>query len=112
MINSLTIQNAQVYLISQEFEGKVDQTEYYFKTKYSVEDFSESLKQAYKTGDLSWKQSAATIHLPPKNTLIPTDFTLLQAEPQTVQKIRSDEWSELFFQQDADFKLPKVQLAC
>lgn len=108
----LTIDNAQVYLFSKDFEGKVDSTEYYFKTNYAIEELQESLKKAYTSGDLSWKESSASIHLPEKNTLIPTDFSLLQGNPMSVEKIRSDEWSEVFFHQDSQFKLPKCTVAC
>ena len=29
-----------------------------------------------------------------------------------VEKIRSDDWSEVFFHQDTQFKLPKCSVAC
>lgn len=112
ILNFLKIENAQIYLISKEFEGKTDQTEYYFKTNYGIENIPEDIQEAYRKGDISWKTCDSSIHLPEKNTLIPTDFSLLEGEEKQVEKVVSNEESEIYFQQDVKFKLPKAAVSC
>ena len=89
ILEHLKIENAHILLISKDFEEEADQTEYYFKTKYSVEPISEDIQKAYSEGNISWKTSDSSIHLPEKNTLIPTDFSLLEGETKEIEQIRT-----------------------
>jgi secreted Zn-dependent insulinase-like peptidase len=69
------VDKLNVYLRSKSFEGKTDQTDEWFKTKYVVEDMSEELKKRLQNPncDVSEKK----LDLPPANTLIPKSFDLL-----------------------------------
>jgi insulysin len=108
IVEQVKLENCHIYLISKDFENEVDQEEYYFKTKYAISDIPASLIKAFNNGDLSWATSSATIALPPKNTLIPTDFNILQGEALEVTQIEENEQSSLWHQLDTKFKLPKI----
>lgn len=108
----LTLDNAMILLISKEFEDEANLEEYYFKTKYSLEDLTPDVIESFNNPDLSWKESDAEISLPPKNTLIPTDFAQKKCEKSEMKKVRETEDSHVWHQQDNVFNLPKSRVAC
>jgi secreted Zn-dependent insulinase-like peptidase len=98
-----------VYLRSKSFEGKTDQTDEWFKTKYIVEDMSEDLKKRLQNPncDVSEKK----LDLPPANTLIPKSFDLLQKdEARSARPILLKKWpdcTDLWYKKDDHFGKPK-----
>ena len=107
-LNGFTLDNALVLVSSKSFEGKTDQTEEIFSTKYTNEDIPAEYLAAFNAGDLSWKASSEVLDLPPKNTLIPTNFDIVEGEALAPANIRVTEESSLWHQLDTEFKFPKI----
>ena len=112
-INLLTVDNLLITLVSKSVEGQTDREEKYYAIKHKVEDLSEEVIKAFNEPNIdSFKQSSAKLKMITKNELIPTDFDVLPIQPQStkIAKIDEREDSEVWYQQDDVFKLPKVCL--
>jgi len=46
IIKTFDLSAANIYFYSKSFEGKLDKAEKWYGTKYSIEDISDSLKEA------------------------------------------------------------------
>jgi insulysin len=108
--NLLTTENALICLSSKELEADCTDTEYFYNQKYNVSDLAPEVVEAFTNPKLDWKTSNASIALPIKNSLIPTNFEIIpNPNPNsTVQKIDTRPDSEVFHHQDSTFKLPKT----
>ena len=110
----LGLDNAFIILSSKDFEGECDKKEYYFSTPYSLQDIPGDVVTKFETPDLAkWAREGNQVHMPPKNTLIPTNFEILP-EPETKDdhpaRLRKTAESEVWHHQDIKFKLPKVNM--
>lgn len=67
-----------IMLRSRSFDasGATDSVEPFYGTKYKIEDFSDGLRSKLKN-----PSSTSQLDLPPKNSLIPTNFDLLDQKP-------------------------------
>eukprot|EP01125_Pyxidicula_operculata_P021092 TRINITY_DN7996_c0_g1_i1.p1 TRINITY_DN7996_c0_g1~~TRINITY_DN7996_c0_g1_i1.p1 ORF type:complete len:1020 (-),score=227.50 TRINITY_DN7996_c0_g1_i1:170-3229(-) len=81
ILNRLTVENSKVMVTSRKFEGKTDQIEEYYQTKYKLSPFTQQQIQL-------WKNSPSTpsLSLPYANEFIPTNFDI-KPPPSTVQDI-------------------------
>lgn len=102
--------NLNIFLKSQSLEGKTEHVEEWHKTKYSVHDFTQSLKDKIAKPNVS--EGKLKLTLPPKNNLIAKDFTLLpedlslSAAPQLLKTNCTDVW----YKKDDKFKVPKANV--
>jgi insulysin len=85
-------------------------TDPYYKSKYHVSNLSAELIEAFTKGDLSWKTTDATIHLPERNTMLPTCFDIKEnpKNGSSPQILKEAENSTLWHWQDNLFLLPKA----
>ncbi|XP_071521407.1 nardilysin-like [Panulirus ornatus] len=82
------------------------ETEEWFRTKYSVEEIPKVWKEQWAN-----PQSNPDLHIPAPSNFIPDNFDLLAPEkevPDYPQKLYEDEWGALWFRQDQKFKLPRT----
>lgn len=87
-------------------QNKCQETEEWFRTKYSVEEIPEVWKEQWAN-----PQSNPDLHIPAPSNFIPDNFDLLAPEkevPDYPQKLYEDEWGALWFRQDQKFKLPRT----
>lgn len=68
--------NLNIFLRSKSFEGQTDKEEYWYKTKYARESFSDELKDKMINPKPIIKSKK--LDLPPANNLIPKDFGILE----------------------------------
>lgn len=76
--------NLNVVIRSKSFEGQTNQTDEWYGTKYSVEDFSEGLKERMTNPKTEIKSKS--LDLPPKNSLVPTNFDILNLDSEKSEK--------------------------
>ena len=115
--NSLTLDNLRLSLISRDLASDCDLTEEWYEIKYSVQDLPTWVYEAYKNPKFVPTNNKLKLDLPPKNIFLPTDLTILCPEdpsglPKFPLKVHSTDYTELWFKQDNQFKVPKVRARC
>ena len=94
---------------SRSFENETDQTEYWYGTKYKVEEFKPELLEKIINPKIS-KQQRSGLSLPPRNILIPKNFDLkpkLREFSQKPKLIKQWPDCDLWFKKDEKFGRPK-----
>ena len=113
-VEEFTIDNALLILSSKEFKDECKEQESYYRTKYSVEQISEEVVQLFRDPTPEkWSTSGAQVGLPERNTLIPKKFVLLPPPEKILehpQRIVKNGQTEVWHQQDARFRVPKVKV--
>jgi secreted Zn-dependent insulinase-like peptidase len=102
------INKLNILLRSKQFENQTNEVEEWYQTKYSVTNFSEQLKQRMTNPNIEFKKSK--LDLPPKNNLIPTNFDILNENPEyseTPKLLVSNKNYDLWYKKDDQFKRPK-----
>ncbi len=105
--NYLTVDNVRVTLISQNVE--TDQTEKWYGTEYSIEDFSDELVSKIRKPSLN-----GHLHLPTENEFIPTKFDveiLKDAVPlKKPALLKVNEKFRFWYKKDDQFWVPKAYI--
>ncbi|GBG31508.1 Insulin-degrading enzyme [Hondaea fermentalgiana] len=82
LLDRLVPENMQLIVAHQGLEGRATEEETWYKTRYSVEDLSADLLDAWQpSGDplkllASADRDAISLHLPHPNNFLPTDFEI------------------------------------
>lgn len=101
--------NCMILIKSKSFEQASDKVAQWYDTKYSIEDYSESLIKRMAQPACEIKQKK--LDLPPANNLIPKNFDLLpkdeslSKEPQCIEKTPE---SLVWYMKDDKFEMPKA----
>ena len=100
-----TLDNLNIYFISNKFEKECNLTEQYYGTKYCKEkiDINEEEINSYKCEHI--------FDYPPENTFIPNNFDILPPPDKISkypEKIMSHKNMEIWHLQDTIFNIPKV----
>ena len=113
-IDSFGLENLRIVLKSKSLEKECDQVNKWYQAKYKSEPFPKEIVELYENPAIEPKFSKKKLGLPPKNPFIPQNFELLAKDvkdlPEYPTKIRSSEFSEVYFKQDNHFKLPKTDI--
>ncbi|EAR82571.1 insulysin, insulin-degrading enzyme (macronuclear) [Tetrahymena thermophila SB210] len=108
-LDALIVDNLRITLISPTLTEECNLTEKYYQTKYSIEPISESIIKAFENPQIP--HDSKKMDLPPKNTLLPQKFDLFTSETDAPPKdLLNNEFIELWYKQDSQFKIPKVTL--
>ena len=101
--------NLNIYMRSKSFEGKTDQVDKWYATKYSVDPLSESLLA--KINSPSPAVTSKELGLPPPNQLVPTNFDLLGKDSdRSHEPVLLKEWpgcTYLWYKKDDKYERPK-----
>ena len=113
-VNSLTLENMKIFLISKTLESECDQVESIFQTKYSNAPFTQEIIDSYHNFGVVNLKSKKILDLPPTNIFIPKNFDILNTNteklPKYPSKIYESEHTSLWFKQDDTFKVPKASI--
>ncbi|XP_077981898.1 nardilysin-like [Glandiceps talaboti] len=103
--NMLTPETANIMLLSKKHEGKCEEVEPWYQTKYSVEEIPEQWSKAWQNLDIN-----PDLHLPVPNKFIARDFHLKESDREDTPypvKIIDDSKGILWYKRDNKFKVPK-----
>lgn len=97
----------RVTVVSKKYEGKTDKKETWYGTDYRVEHLSNEQLNELKSCGLN-----PAFSIPPKNTFIPNDLSIIQHDtqnlPQVPRIIHSSPLTRLWYKEDTKFLLPKA----
>jgi len=114
IIDSFTLDNMRVYLVSKSVEPECDMTEEWYKTKYTYKPFSSEFKAMFENPNVGPSKSGKILDLPPTNYFIPQNFDIfakdLTSLPKYPKKIFSSDRVEIWFKQDNTFSKPKASI--
>lgn len=94
-----------LFLRSKSFDGKLKDTEYWYKTSYETEKINEVLLKRIISPDAPIKDKK--LDLPPQNNLIPDNFRILSKRP-TLIATHPD--ADLWFFKDERYNKPKAKV--
>ena len=104
-IDMLTLDNLNIYLVSNSYEKECNLTEQYYGTKYCKEKFNITEEE------INNYKCEHNFDYPPKNEFIPKNFDILPP-PEKIskypEKIKSHKNMEIWYLQDTIFKVPKA----
>mmetsp|Transcript_9358 Transcript_9358/g.14191 ORF Transcript_9358/g.14191 Transcript_9358/m.14191 type:complete len:179 (-) Transcript_9358:1317-1853(-) len=104
--------NLLIFLSSHSFKGQLKDKEYWYKTSFKSAPFSDQLLNKIRSP--SCDVSVKSFGMPPPNTLIPKDFTVLDKMPEFSQEPRLvKRWpgcTDLWYKKDDRFETPKVDI--
>lgn len=109
VVDSLTPQDARIFVTGKMFEELCTEEEKWFGSKYKVVKATEAEMERWRA-----PSAAATevFHVPEKNPFIPVNFDLCQRVPEGTPGhpviIYESPLTRLWFEQDQEFLLPKV----
>jgi insulysin len=112
-LQSLKIDNLNVYLISKEVEKDTNLTEKWYGTKYNKEKFNENFVNKH----YDMKTHCDTKHCldyPPENVFLPKNLDILTHDKtcKHPEKILDEEGVVVWYKKDDTFKLPKAMVLC
>jgi insulysin len=112
VLNSLTLDNLRVVLVSKKVEQDCVLTEKWYGTKYFIEPLSTRLESLFNNPTADLQRSKKKLEFPPQNTLLPTDLKLhktddLQSLPLYPVKIIETNSTDVWFKRDNFFLTPK-----
>lgn len=109
-INSLTVENLRIYLVSRKLEAECDQTEQWYGTKYHTDPFSSELLSYLCNPEV--RHPTLSLDLPPRNPYIPDALSVLvpSVTPYPTKILDSD--TTVWHKQDDTFKIDKVMIKC
>mmetsp|Transcript_24151 Transcript_24151/g.37096 ORF Transcript_24151/g.37096 Transcript_24151/m.37096 type:complete len:246 (-) Transcript_24151:1074-1811(-) len=102
--------NANILLRSKSFEGKLQQEEYWYKTKFDNAPIESGLFERMSLPNLG--SEGSLLGLPPKNILVPKNFDILPKNPKDSAKpALAKKWedTDLWFKKDDQFERPKTK---
>jgi len=116
IVQQLNAEHLHIMFISDELkEVESFSTDPIYSTRYLIEPIRADVADVLRKGDVSWSKLKSKIHLPEKNSFLPTVFDLKQNPTQAPccnpQRIREVEESTCWHWQDTQFHLPKSKCA-
>uniref|UniRef100_A0A8R1TWN1 Insulin-degrading enzyme n=2 Tax=Onchocerca TaxID=6281 RepID=A0A8R1TWN1_ONCVO len=109
-IEHLKPKNMIYAVISQEYAGKKGNIkEKWYGTEYNNTKIDKGILSKFNN---ALAQTPSFLSLPAKNEYIATNFNLKSREQtrKLPYLVKNDDWSRLWFMQDNDFKLPKLDI--
>ncbi|KAI8104302.1 hypothetical protein M9434_002862 [Picochlorum sp. BPE23] len=109
VLDDLTPEHARIMVASKSVENECNLEEEWYGTHYSVQKIPE-------TWISEWKASSGSLitsykmFIPEANSLIPTDFTLLDECMEVPKVISKNSSHTMYFRSDPTFKTPKAIL--
>nr|XP_018915605.1 PREDICTED: nardilysin-like [Bemisia tabaci] len=104
-LDQMIPENAIIFIRSKDEVKPLDLEEFWFKTKYRVDDFGSELLEHVKSFKLP-----KSVTIPPPNNFIPSNFDLLpspqSANPFPVKIDSPSDHFEIWYKQDVEFKMP------
>ena len=115
LIDSLTLDNLNIYLSSKTNESKCDLEEMWYRTKYSKEKFSEEFIKQHRCFDSS-NVCEHNLDYPPENVFIPKTLEMHSLENcekhEHPQNILNEDGVSIWYKRDFKFNLPKAIAIC
>ena len=111
ILDKLVPSNMIILLCDNSFKN-LPEHEPIYGTEYSLENIPENINMLLTVPKLN-KPDIKSLHLPPKNYFIPTDFTLknkIETPTKLPIKIYSGKDGDLFYKLDDKFNLPKLSV--
>ena len=107
--------NLIIILQSQTFNEITKSEEYWFKTKYHLEDISDDTIKEYENITCKCTDYKDHLYLPAKNDMIATDFTLkdfssVGVDYKEPKLLISNSKCKLWYKPDTLFKMPKLNM--
>lgn len=113
-VDSFTLENMRIYLISKSVEPEATQTEPIYQTKYFESKFDEEIINRFTSPKYTaHAKNNKILDLPVANIFLPRDFQIKNDEitDKPIKILESDK-TLAFFQQDGKFNIPKAVIHC
>lgn len=115
LIDLMVPENMLAILRSPKCASEANLEEKWYKTKYSITDFSPSLLEKLRNPKTGPSIHGKIIDYPPVNNLLPKNIEILPKAaniPQVPRIIKETESSHLWYKQDHKFDVPKAYGFC
>jgi len=115
MLDYFTPNNMLLFITSKSFEGSTTSVEEWYGTQFSIEDIPSDLSTKWQYASV---QDATKLHLPERNDMIASDFSLRVVEGNKMDSfpkdeprlLRDDKQCRLWYKPDNVFDMPKVNI--
>lgn len=113
-LDSLKLENMNIYLTSKSVESSCDKTEHWYGTKYNKERFNDEIIKFSKLFELGEKVTDHNLNYPPENVFVPKSLELFpdDVKKQYPEKIYDQDNVVVWYKKDYTFKLPKTVVIC
>ena len=106
-LDYLTMDNLNIYFLSQSIEKECELKEEIYGTKYH----KEKLNSLFNEEEINSYKCDHELGYPPENKFYPNNFDILEGkEEKYPKKIMESENCNVYFLQDTTFKLPKAEI--
>jgi insulysin len=112
-LQSLKVDNLNIYLISKDVDKDTNLTERWYGTKYSKEKFGSDFVSRH-CDPKTHHDCSHSLDYPPENVFIPQNLNILSHDKtcQHPEKLVDEEGLVVWYKKDDTFKLPKAMVLC